>query len=390
MSRRSGRLEASKEGPKVVVQQVLQVDPLAPDPPAALEPPPEGPQAKTKPELKTRLRPNRSSWRQRFSPPPPSKTKIKREDGSPILPKATKQEPVDEPEPESDEAPADEELIEQEPVEELQEEEQHVMVVSEGIEMADEEPMETVETGSEQTQIMEVITEETSEADRICSVVQQDQLIQQFGLNLVNMSTQPHSRATILAVSQRMIELVRLLRAAQAMNEGIDSLASLFHIDYWPLILESIKYVCGYEEGTAKNPQYIFDIGQALRFCAYILKREAQENENAAYEEQAQQFLDSIEANMSTVSTNQTVTVCTEQPVVEAETVAAIVTEEPSQYRVVLSNNASGDSQPVTLSLQVGNDNMPLPGTVQVVKIISTPSGKKGIIIPTRILSKKV
>jgi hypothetical protein len=35
-------------------------------------------------------------------------------------------------------------------------------------------------------------------------------------------------------------------------------------------------------------------------------------------------------------------------------------------------------------------DNMAMPGTVQVVKIISTPSGKKGIIIPTRILSKKV
>lgn len=33
---------------------------------------------------------------------------------------------------------------------------------------------------------------------------------------------------------------------------------------------------------------------------------------------------------------------------------------------------------------------MAMPGTVQVVKIISTPSGKKGIIIPTRILSKKV
>jgi len=66
----------------------------------------------------------------------------------------------------------------------------------------------------------------------------------------------------ILAVSQRMIELVRLLRAAQGMDPNIESLASLFHVDQWPLIIEAIKYVSGYEEGSARNPQYIYDVGQ--------------------------------------------------------------------------------------------------------------------------------
>lgn len=59
-----------------------------------------------------------------------------------------------------------------------------------------------------------------------------------------------------------MIELVRLLRAAQGMDPNIESLVSLFDVEQWPLIIEAIKYVSGYEEGAAKNPQYIFDIGQ--------------------------------------------------------------------------------------------------------------------------------
>lgn len=59
-----------------------------------------------------------------------------------------------------------------------------------------------------------------------------------------------------------MIELVRLLRAAQGMDPNIESLVSLFDVEQWPLIIEAIKYVAGYEEGAAKNPQYIFDIGQ--------------------------------------------------------------------------------------------------------------------------------
>ncbi|CAB3375201.1 Hypothetical predicted protein [Cloeon dipterum] len=451
MSRRSGRLEATKDGPKVVVQQVLQVDPPEPEPPADQEPPQEGPEAAKKPELKTRLRPNRSSWRQRFSPPPLSKNKIKRESDNVIYIKSeTMEEQEDqhgenneareeeesdevqnlqedqvgqhqegqeqeqekeeeeeeeegeeeeEEEEEATEEPAEEEVVEQTevaPMEVVHLEEQHVLIVPDSLEQVEEEveePMEAEEAddGNEQTQIMDSIPEEASEAERICAVVQQDQLIQQFGLNLANMSPNPNSRETILAVSQRMIELVRLLIAAQSINSSIDSLAALFRTDYWPTILSAIKYVSGYEDGLAKNPQYIFDIGQALRFCAFILKREAQENGNDDYEGQAQQFLDTIEVNMSTITTDQAVTVVAEQAI-ETETVTTeIVTDEPSQeYRVILSNPTGEESQPVTLSLQVANEDLTMPGTVQVVKIISTPTGKKGIIIPTRILSKKV
>jgi hypothetical protein len=56
--------------------------------------------------------------------------------------------------------------------------------------------MEATETTE---QVLEIVQEETpSETERICSVVHHDALIQQFGLNLVNMSTQPHSRATVI------------------------------------------------------------------------------------------------------------------------------------------------------------------------------------------------
>jgi len=62
-----------------------------------------------------------------------------------------------------------------------------------------------------------------------------------------------------------MIELVRLLRAAQGIDSSIESLVSLFDVEQWPLIMEAIKYVSGYEDGAAKNPQYIFDIGQVTQ-----------------------------------------------------------------------------------------------------------------------------
>lgn len=84
-----------------------------------------------------------------------------------------------------------------------------------------------------------------------------------------------------------------------------------------------------------------------------MLKREAQENENAEFEQQAQQFFNSIESNMSTLVTQQPMeveTVVANTPTEAA--VAEIVSEEPNQYRVVLGTS-SGDSQPVTLSLQV-------------------------------------
>lgn len=89
-----------------------------------------------------------------------------------------------------------------------------------------------------------------------------------------------------------------------------------------------------------------------------MLKREAQENENAEFEQQAQQFFNSIESNMSTLGTQQPMevetTVATTPVDAVAEAVAQITAEEPNQYRVVLGTS-SGDSQPVTLSLQVRN-----------------------------------
>lgn len=86
-----------------------------------------------------------------------------------------------------------------------------------------------------------------------------------------------------------------------------------------------------------------------------MLKREAQENENAEFEQQAQQFFNSIESNMSTLVTQQPMEVETAVAVANTPTeaaVAEITAEEPNQYRVVLGTS-SGDSQPVTLSLQV-------------------------------------
>jgi len=105
------------------------------------------------------------------------------------------------------------------------------------------------------------------------------------------------------------------------------------------------------------NIKYItclFFCSQALRFCAFMLKREAQENENLAYEQQAQQFFNSIESNMSTLLAQQPVEICSETAVAatSTETITEITTEEPSQYRVVLGTS-TGDSQPMTLSLQV-------------------------------------
>jgi len=83
-----------------------------------------------------------------------------------------------------------------------------------------------------------------------------------------------------------------------------------------------------------------------------MLKREAQENENAEFEQQAQQFFNSIESNMSTLVTQQPMEVETAVANTPTEAVAEIAAEEPNQYRVVLGTS-SGDSQPVTLSLQV-------------------------------------
>jgi carbamoylphosphate synthase large subunit len=84
-----------------------------------------------------------------------------------------------------------------------------------------------------------------------------------------------------------------------------------------------------------------------------MLKREAQENENVEFEQQAQQFFNSIESNMSTLVTQQPMEVETAVENTPTEAVAEIAAEEPpNQYRVVLGTS-SGDSQPVTLSLQV-------------------------------------
>jgi hypothetical protein len=86
-----------------------------------------------------------------------------------------------------------------------------------------------------------------------------------------------------------------------------------------------------------------------------MLKREAQENENAEFEQQAQQFFNSIEGNMSTLVTQQPMEVETAVANTPTEAaVAEITPDEPNQYRVVLGTS-SGDSQPVTLSLQVRN-----------------------------------
>lgn len=89
------------------------------------------------------------------------------------------------------------------------EEIQHVIEEAEGVVEAEEEEEdegETIEQAVENMeatevteQVLEIVQEEVpSETERICSVVHHDALIQQFGLNLVNMSTQPNSRATVV------------------------------------------------------------------------------------------------------------------------------------------------------------------------------------------------
>lgn len=169
-------------------------------------------------ELKTRLRPNRSSWRQRFSPPPPSKTKTKREDvrikeepPGEETDDATEEFP-DEPEPElvipdqvhsettqivSDVAEEIQHVIEEAEEQEEEEDEEGEAAVEQVV-----EHMEATEA-TEHEQVLEIVQEEQpSETERICSVVHHDALIQQFGLNLVNMSTQPHSRATVIIIQE--------------------------------------------------------------------------------------------------------------------------------------------------------------------------------------------
>lgn len=88
------------------------------------------------------------------------------------------------------------------------EEIQHVIEEAEGVVEAEEEEdegetieqaVENMEATEATEQVLEIMQEEVpSETERICSVVHHDALIQQFGLNLVNMSTQPNSRATVV------------------------------------------------------------------------------------------------------------------------------------------------------------------------------------------------
>lgn len=139
------------------------------------------------------------------------------------------------------------------------------------------------------------------EAERIARTVQGDVLIQQFGVRLLGMSLSPQQK--VLAVAARMVELVRLLRAAQGLEPGVQSLTHLLHTQHWPLITESILYVAGFQQqdGSFRNPAFVFDIGQALKFCAYILKNEAAMNMNQPYEQQLKDFMNSIDAKINEI-----------------------------------------------------------------------------------------
>jgi hypothetical protein len=139
------------------------------------------------------------------------------------------------------------------------------------------------------------------EALQIVKTVKTDALIQKFGVRLLGMSLYPKQK--IMTVSQRMIELVRLLRAAQGFDPNIQCLAQLMHCDYWPVLTEAIMYVGGYqpEEGTFRNPVFVFDVGQALKFSAYLLKTEATQNNNFQYEQELKDFMNSVDGKIQEI-----------------------------------------------------------------------------------------